>query len=45
MTGAESGSKYLESHDILFYIQDAIAQLLLYKDDNAKVNVKKFLAD
>ncbi|PAA77967.1 hypothetical protein BOX15_Mlig000482g5 [Macrostomum lignano] len=40
-----SPSQYLESHHVTFYMEDCITQLLLYKEDNPKVNARNFMAD
>ncbi|CAK8678292.1 centriolar satellite-associated tubulin polyglutamylase complex regulator 1-like [Clavelina lepadiformis] len=40
-----SSDEYLEKHHVLMYVEDAIGQLLEYKDENAKVISSKFLGD
>lgn len=38
-----SSEAYLEKHQILFYFEDCINQLLQYRDENPKVNTIKFI--
>lgn len=45
MTSPVTAEKYLSSHHILSYLEDAICQLLEHKEDNSKVNPAKFFAD
>ena len=40
-----STDDYLEKHNIYLYVEDALCQLLLYKDEQSKVIPSKFLAD
>jgi len=40
-----SAEKYLERHDVLSYIEDAVTSLLEHKDENPKVNPAKFFSD
>ncbi|CAH1786563.1 unnamed protein product [Owenia fusiformis] len=42
---AISAEKYLERHQLLAYLEDAVAQLLDHKDENPKVNTNKFFSE
>ncbi|XP_074659762.1 centriolar satellite-associated tubulin polyglutamylase complex regulator 1-like isoform X2 [Tubulanus polymorphus] len=37
--------KYLSTNHVLVYLEDVVAQLLEYKDENPKVNTTKFFSD
>lgn len=40
-----NAGQYLEKHNVLLYMEDALCQLLEYKEENPKVIHPKFLAD
>jgi len=45
MSSSLTAEKYLSTHHILIYLEDAICQLLEQKEENSKVNPAKFFAD
>jgi len=45
MSSPLTAEKYLSTHYILIYLEDAICQLLEQKEENSKVNPAKFFAD